>query len=428
MLNRPLGILLGGLTLLTPVTIHLFFPVIPAVKADFGLSEGLAQLAFSVGVFALAFSTLVYGTLGDRYGRRPVLLAGLALFLLGSAITALVTSFEALLIGRLIQALGAGCGITLARAIARDVYGAEGLIKAIAYLTLFFALGSLTAPAIGGVLVDYAGWRSIFIVTSLAGLAVIAGTYFVIPETGARAAADRAAPMTAGLLELLRHPRFCALVIQTGCSTGTFMTLATASSTLTKELLHLSATEFGLYFSMVPIGFIAGTLISSRIASRAPVERMVLIGAGLTLAAVSVQSGLLLSGHLSPLVLFVPGAFMTFAQGLSLPFAQAGAMAIVPRLAATAAGIGVFMQNLMGASMAQIYGLLADGTPVPLVETTLVMATLGLVAALIARSNSSHHVLQQQKQSANDGDIGKEPVPHPGRLHRVAHFPEPEQQ
>jgi DHA1 family bicyclomycin/chloramphenicol resistance-like MFS transporter len=385
LLNRPLNVLLAGLTLLTPVTIHLFFPVIPAVKADFGLSDALAQLTFSIGVFALAFSTLVYGALGDRYGRRPVLLAGLALFLLGSVITALVTSFTGLLAGRLIQAAGAGCGITLARAIARDVYGADGLVKAIAYLTLFFALGGLTAPGIGGILVDHIGWRSIFALTSLAGLAVIIGTYLVIPETGTRTTADRSAPMAAGLLQLIRYPRFGALVVHTGCSTGTFLTLATASSIFMKELLHRPATEFGLYFAMMPTGFIIGTVISSRIANRAPVERVVLIGAGITLAAVAVQSSLLLSGYLTPLVLFMPGAFITFAQGLSLPFAQAGAMAIVPRLAGTAAGVGVFMQNFMGAGVAQIYGVIADGTPVPLAQITVVMATLSLLSALLAR-------------------------------------------
>src|SRR5688572_22456037 len=135
---RSLDILLGGLTLLTPVSLHLFFPVIPAVKADFGLSDTLAQLTFTVGVLALAVSTLAYGALGDRYGRRPVLLAGLTLFLLGSVISALATSFTGLLAGRLIQATGAGCGVTLARAIARDIHGAEGMVKAIAYLTLAF--------------------------------------------------------------------------------------------------------------------------------------------------------------------------------------------------------------------------------------------------------------------------------------------------
>lgn len=384
--SRALATLLAGLTLLTPVTIHLFFPVIPAVNAAFGLSEALGQLAFSIGVFALAVSTLVYGSLADRWGRRPVLLAGLALFLAGCVIAALGTSFTALLFGRLVQAAGAGCGITLARVIARDVYGAAGLVKAIAYLSLAFALGGLLAPGIGGVLVDHAGWRSIFVLAGAAGVAAILGSLALIPR-GAPAAV-RGTPGTArggsGLLELMRHPRFCALVIHTGASTATFFTLATASSVLMKETLHRPATEFGLYFAMVPIGFIAGTLTSSRLAGRVPLERMVLTGGTITLAAVAVQSALLLTGHLTPFVLFIPGTFTTFAQGLSLPFAQAGAMAVVPRLAATAAGAGVFMQNFMGAGAAQVWGLIADGTPVPLVETTTVMAVLGFAAALAA--------------------------------------------
>src|SRR6187401_679734 len=127
MLSRALDLVLAALALLGPFAIHLFFPVIPVIKVDFQLTDALAQLAFSIGVFGLAFSTLAYGALGDRYGRRPVLLVGLALFMLGSLIAALATSFAGLLVGRLVQAVGAGAGITLARAIARDLYGAEGL-------------------------------------------------------------------------------------------------------------------------------------------------------------------------------------------------------------------------------------------------------------------------------------------------------------
>jgi MFS transporter, DHA1 family, multidrug resistance protein len=101
------------------------------------------------------------------------------------------------------------------------------------------------------------------------------------------------------------------------------------------------------------------------------------------LLAVLVQSSLLLSGHLSPLVLFLPGAFVTLGQGISLPFAQAAAMATIPRLAGTAAGIGVFAQNFFGAGFAQIYGILADGTPVPMMQMTAVTATLALVSGAI---------------------------------------------
>ncbi|AMN39672.1 MFS transporter [Rhodoplanes sp. Z2-YC6860] len=380
---RALNIILAALALLGPFSIHLFFPVIPVIKADFALSDALAQLTFSIGVFGMAFSTLAYGAFADRYGRRPVLLVGLLLFLAGSVLSAFAFSFTGLLIGRILQSIGAGSGITLARAIARDVYGAEGLVKSIAYLTMFFALGALVAPGFGGFLIDQAGWRSVFYFASTIGFLIALGSYFVVPETGKRATAGGGMSGLAGFIALLRYPRFCALVVHTGCSTGTFLIVATASSSLMKEALHRSATEFGLYFAMVPFGFVTGTIISSRVGNRASVERMILIGACIAVAAVSIQSGLLLSGHFTPLVLFLPGTFITLAQGISLPFAQSGAMATIPRLAGTAAGIGVFSQNFLGAGFAQIYGLLADGSPYPMMVMTAATATLGMISAII---------------------------------------------
>ena len=184
--TRTLDLILASLALLGPFAIHLFFPVIPVVKLDFELSDALAQLTFSLGVFGMAFSTLVYGTYADRYGRRPVLLIGLLFFFVGSIISALAGSFTSLLVGRLVQSIGAGCGITLARAIARDVYGAEHLVKAIAYLTMFFALGGLLAPGVGGLLIDHLGWRSVFYFAGLIGFVIALSAYFVVPETGVR--------------------------------------------------------------------------------------------------------------------------------------------------------------------------------------------------------------------------------------------------
>ena len=381
--SRALDLVLAALALLGPFAIHLFFPIIPVIKADFDLTDAFAQLAFSIGVFGMAFSTLAYGTFADRYGRRPALMVGLSLFLLGSSISAVAGSFAILLIGRLVQSMGAGCGITLARAIARDVYGANQLVKAIAYLTMFFAIGGLLAPGLGGFLVDQLGWRSIFFFAGIMGLAIALGAYFIVPETRAPKRDGQSSAVFAGFIELCRQPRFCALVIHTGCSTGTFLVVATASSTLMKELLGRPATEFGLYFAMVPMGFIIGTVISSRVGNRASVERMILIGACIAVLAVFTQSTLLLSGYVTPLVLFLPGSFMTMAQGISLPFAQAGAMATIPRLAGTAAGIGVFVQNFVGAGFAQLYGAFADGSPTPMIEMTAVTVGLGLLSAAV---------------------------------------------
>ena len=143
------------------------------------------------------------------------------------------------------------------------------------------------------------------------------------------------------------------------------------------------SSEFGIYFLLFPFGLLSGNFISSRIADRIAKETMVLAGSLLSLAAVTAQSSLLLSGHVTPLSLFVPGFFITMAQGISLSYAQAGAMATDSALAGAAAGIGVFVQNFCGAAFTQLYGMLADGTPVPLIETTAISASLGLIVGLI---------------------------------------------
>jgi MFS transporter, DHA1 family, multidrug resistance protein len=375
---------LGMVALIGPLAVHLFFPVIPAVKAAFGLSDALAQFTFSIAVFGMGVATLVYGTLADRLGRRPVLLSGLALFLVGTVASAAATNVPMLVLGRLVQAVGAGCGLTLVRTIARDAYGPERLVKAIAYLTMFYAIGPMVAPAVGGVLVDAFGWRSVFSFALVGGIAITAVVWAVVYETKPAAAALPAGGVLRGYAELLVQPRFTALVLQTGFSTATFLIVGSASATLMKELLARPATEFGLYFTLLPIGFICGTMISSRLGSRAPTEAMVLIGSLICLAAVAVQAVLLLTLPPAPLMFFLPGAVVTLSQGIALPYAQAGAMATVPRLAGTAAGIGVFVQQVAGALFAQLYGIIADGTPRPMIVATGVSAVLGVAAGTSA--------------------------------------------
>ena len=375
---------LGMVALIGPLAVHLFFPVIPAVKAAFALSDALAQFTFSIALIGMGAATLAYGTLADRLGRRPVLLSGLGLFLAGTVVSAAAASMPMLVAGRLVQAVGAGCGITLVRTIARDAYGPERLVRAIAYLTMFYATGPMVAPVVGGVLVDTFGWRSVFAFALFAGAAITAVVYAVVYETRPPGEPAGRGNVLAGYAELFAQPRFTALVLQTGFATATFMTVASASSTLMKELLGRPATEFGLYFALLPIGFMSGTMISSRLGNRAPTEAMVLAGSLLCLTAVVVQAALLLTLPPAPLMFFLPGAVVTMAQGIALPYAQAGAMATIPRLAGTAAGVGVFVQQLCGAGFAQLYGMIADGTPRPMIVVTTLSATLGVVAGGVA--------------------------------------------
>jgi DHA1 family bicyclomycin/chloramphenicol resistance-like MFS transporter len=146
------------------------------------------------------------------------------------------------------------------------------------------------------------------------------------------------------------------------------------------ELLKRPATEFGLYFLLFPAGFFLGNLISTRIGHRVSTETMVLAGSILALVTVSIQGVVLSAGFVVPLAFFIPGTFVTMAQGLALPYAQVGAMAEVPRFAGTAAGVGVFMQNFCAAVFTQLYGFMADGTPQPMVQIAVLCGVLIMIA------------------------------------------------
>ena len=379
--RRPFLVTLASVSLIGPLAINMFLPAMPVIKSVFAASDAVVGLTYSVALLVMAFATLVYGSLSDRYGRRPMLLTGLLLFTLGSGVSAIAASIFTLMAGRVIQAVGAACGVTLARAMARDAYGTEGLVKVIAYLTMAYTLGPMLSTLIGGVLIDLSGWRSVFWFAALAGLLIGAAAYAVLYETHPKQALQR---KHSGYLQeyaaLFSQLRFTAFVSQTGLSTGIYYTMAAAASFLMKDYLGRSATEFGAYFTAFPIGFLCGSLLSSRLTHRFAIENMVLAGSSVSFLAVFLQSAAILAGHLSPLILFLPGFFLTFGQGIALPNAQVGAMRVIPSLSGTAAGVGVFFQMFLGAVFAQIYSLFADGTPIPMVATVFAGSILLLTA------------------------------------------------
>ncbi len=378
---------LGAVTLVSPLAVHLFLPVMPAVKTAFAISDAMVEATFSVTLVTMAAATLVYGTLSDRLGRRRVLLSGLVLFVLGSAISAVAHSVLVLILGRLTQAAGAACGLTLTRAIARDAYGPEALVKAIAYLTMAYTVGPMIAPPLGGILMDHFGWRSSFWFALASGIGITIAAYLVLYETRKRAdRLERRGGVLRDYLALCRSARFMSYVLQSGFMSFQFFAIAAASPFLMKDLLGQTATEYGLYFLFFPLGYCTGNLISGRLGGRVPIETMMLTGSAMASVVVACQSSLILAGYLSPLLLFVPGGLISFSQGLALPNAQAGAMRVVPALAGTAAGIGVFFQMVLSAAAAELYGLLADGTPLPMIALMVTGTALALACALFTFS------------------------------------------
>ena len=375
---------LAAVSFIGPLAVHFFLPVMPSVRDAFGVSEALAQLTFSISLFVMAFATLAYGSLSDRHGRRPVLLSGIGLFLAGSVLSALADSIGVLLAGRLLQAVGAACSMTLTRAIARDLFGEAGLVRALSYLTMAYTLGPMIAPPLGGFLVDAFGWRSVFWAALGLGAAIGAVVLSVLHETRAKPEAGaRRQGYLADYAMLCRNLRFVAYVCQTGFSSGTFFTLAAGASFLMRDYLGRSASEYWLYFLFFPVGYWVGNLVSSRLSGRVASPTVVLAGSLILTATVAGFACIVAFGALTPLTIFIPGFFATFSQGMALPHSQAGAINAVPALAGTASGVGVFMQMFCGAIFTQLFGLVADGTPWPLVAVIAASTAVALAAGVV---------------------------------------------
>ena len=381
-------------TMMGPMALQMFFPAVPDVRAGFDIGEDVAQLTVSLPLFVMAFLTLAYGSLSDRLGRRPVLVGGILLFAAGSALAAMADTIWLLLAGRFVQAAGGACGMALARAIVRDVYGADRLVRMIAWLTMAFALGPMLSVPLGGWLVVDYGWRSVLVFAALAGLAIALCVFLAVAEShppAARTAGGGVRRLGREYGALLRNLRFQAFVWQSGATSAAFFVAAPGAATVMVDYLGYSPETYGYWFPLFPTGFLLGNLAAGRLSGRFADETMVLASSMLQAFAVAALALFAALGALQPWMIFVPASFITFSNGLGLSYAQGGAIRLAGGLAGTAAGIGSFMQLFCGALFLQLFGLLADGTTGPYV------LALGLTTALALAAGGTSFALRPRR-------------------------------
>jgi DHA1 family bicyclomycin/chloramphenicol resistance-like MFS transporter len=384
--REPGALLFAALVTVTyvgPLSIHMFLPALPYVRQALDIDQSSAQLTYGLAMLAMAFATVVYGSLSDRYGRLPVLLGGLALFTAGAALAFTASSLTVLLIGRIMQGAGAACGVVLARAMVSDVYGADRLGKMIAYLTVAYVIGPLTAPPIGGVLIDRFGWQSILLVPAVFGLIAIAVSVLVIGETRRPRSGARTS-LIGGYGRLLGDPVFMLYVLCPAFFTGAFFAHGTAASYLMTEVLDQPASAYGILFMLGPGGFMLGNFLCARLSDRVPGGVLVVSGSVITVSGTVLTMGLIAIYGMTPLGLFVPLAVLTLGQGLAMPPSQAAAISRAPSLTGTASGVVMFVQLLFAALLPQLVSALYDGTATAMMAVVSTACVLGLACGIAA--------------------------------------------
>jgi MFS transporter, DHA1 family, multidrug resistance protein len=375
-------------TALGPMAMQIFVPALPAIQEGFGVTPATAQLTLSLSAFSIALATLAYGPLSDRFGRRPALLGGLVVYLAGSALCGLATSMGWLIAGRIVQAAGGCAGIVLTRAIVRDLYDLDRSAQMLAYITMAMVAAPMLAPALGGVLTDLAGWRSVFVFGGVLGVAVAAVVAAELPETSPPGnAAGRAGRH--GMLHLLRSRAFWGYSLHVAFSIGLFYAFLAAAPFLMVRVMGRPASEYGLLFVLVPGAFMLGNLVAARVSARVGVDRMIAIGSAGALAGALALLGLVLAGVWTPLALFLPTSFGGFAQGLTMANAQAAVVSVDPRSAGAASGLSGFLQMGLAGVIAQVVGSMDNSTPYPMAVGMVACAAAALAAAAVARRSGA---------------------------------------
>jgi DHA1 family bicyclomycin/chloramphenicol resistance-like MFS transporter len=350
--------LLTALTGFGPLSTDLYLPALPGLVPYFGSDVATVQLTLSLFLVGFAVSQLIYGPVSDRFGRRPALLAGIALFIAGTVACALAPTIETLILARFVQAVGACSGPVLARAVLRDVAEPRQAARLLSYMSMTMAIAPAVGPILGGVLTDAFGWRSNFWLLFVFGAAMLVCVLAALAETNRRRNPQATQPLhlLRAYGSLLGHRGFVGFAIVVAGTYSTIFAFISGSSFVLVDGFGLSPVAYGLCFGVAVIGYILGAFGAGRLAMRLGIERMVAVGTAIMLAGAIVMAGLAWAGVASVPAVLAPFIVVMAGTGLTLSSGIAGAIAPFPHMAGTASSLLGFLQMLIAATVGVAIG------------------------------------------------------------------------
>ncbi|OKI16958.1 MFS transporter [Nocardiopsis sp. TSRI0078] len=379
--RRTVFILMTAMSVL-PVTVYL--PALPNIAGALGTSFALVNLSIAVYAIATALTEAVSGALSDRYGRRPVVLVSVSVFIVASIGCALAPGIEVFLVCRTFQAAIAAC-FSAAMVVIKETSSGHEAVRKIGFASMGWALAPMLGPTLGGVLDELFGWRSIFVVLAVLGGVVLVVSMRQLEETSLRPG-DSKESFPSSLRRVLGSSRFWAYTLCMAFSMGTLYVFLGGAPLVMSGHFGGSSVALGLYMAMVPGGFVLGGYLSGILASRVFRSRILVYARILTCSGL--LAGLILATlhGIHPLAFFAACMFIGIGNGLTMPVANMGVMSGRDGLAGTAAGLSAAMSIGGGALMSSAAGssLGAGSSPHHLLALLLASASLALSAALLA--------------------------------------------
>ncbi|MBD2165158.1 multidrug effflux MFS transporter [Calothrix membranacea FACHB-236] len=357
-------ILLGALSALPPLSIDMGLPAFPQIGAALSTSPGAVGLTLSLFMLGFAIAQLGFGPLSDRYGRRPVLLAGCGIFALAGAICAVAPSIETLIAWRLVQGAGAGAGMVVTLAIVRDLFEGSEARAQLSYVNLVMSVAPMIAPTIGGWVLAIVGWRGIYGVLAVGGLLLVLAVAFSLSESLDKRDVNAIKPrrLIKNYGKILTNPICLSYALVNALYFGCMFAYVAGSPLVMLNVFGVSTTVYGWLFASTAFGITVGSFLNGRLSIQGvPPSRLLsvslIVGVVSTIALVVVSmSSAAQVATLMPLLVL-----NTFCRGIVSPNAMHSAIQPVPENAGVAAAVVGFLQMLGGSLASGLVAFLYDG-------------------------------------------------------------------
>jgi DHA1 family bicyclomycin/chloramphenicol resistance-like MFS transporter len=380
--RRRFLLMVGGLSLFGPLCIDMYLPALPRIATDLHSSASEVQLSLTSCLVGLAVGQLIIGPLSDRHGRRPPLIAGLALFIVASFTCAASPTTTVLVLLRFAQGFGGAAGIVIARAVVRDLFSGVAAARFFSLLMLVTGAGPVLAPQIGAELLRLTSWRGVFVVLGVAGSLLLAMAILRLPETlpahGRDVGGLRAT--LRGMHTVATSRTFVANALACGLGFGAIFAYVSGSSFVMEDVYQLSPQVFGLLFALNGCGLVAASQVNARIVGRFGSARILTFGL-LALAAGGVAALIVVAIGGVGLIGLVPCLFVCVScNGFVGPNAMALSLNDFPEAAGSASALLGVLQFGIGAAVAPLVGIGGSHDALPMATA---MAVFGLAATTV---------------------------------------------
>ena len=382
--HAPILVLVASFLMLQPLSTDLYLASLPSLANVFGVPTSTVQLTLSMFVIAFGGAQLIIGPLSDRFGRRPVVIWGLSLYVFASLLCAIAPTIELLIAARFVQALGCCSAIIIARAIVRDAYAPADSVRVVARASTWLSLAPLMGPILGSYLQVTFGWRAAFVALSILSAIVLVGVLLRLPETNAHKnpRATEWSGLKANYRLVLGSREFWANALPGALSYGSIFAFISGSSPVLIRILDVPVAWFGYCFAFGVSGYMSGTILCRKLLPKFGPETTLRIGSTMSLGAGAAFLAAASAG-VSHWALVTGAMFLTMlAHGVNFPVSQSGSVTPFPKQAGTAAGLMGALYMSVAFAVGTAVGGTFNGTLYPLAA---IACALGLGIFLSVR-------------------------------------------